>query len=45
MTVLAPQHPLLQYPNKIGPGDWENWVRERGLYFPSEWDSTYVPLL
>jgi hypothetical protein len=45
VTVLAPQHPLLQYPNKIGPTDWENWVRERGLYLPSEWDSTYVPLL
>jgi LmbE family N-acetylglucosaminyl deacetylase len=45
VTVLAPQHPLLQYPNKIGPADWENWVRERGLYFAREWDSTYVPLL
>jgi hypothetical protein len=42
---LAPDHPLLTYPNVIGPEDWSGWDKERGLYFASEWDAAYVPLL
>ncbi len=38
-------HPLLRTPNRIGPADWEGWVKERGLYFAKSWDSAYVPLL
>jgi len=45
VTVLAPDHPLLNTPNTIGPDDWANWDKERGLYFASEWDAAYVPLL
>ena len=41
ITVLAPEHPLFNFPNKIGADDWKGWVQERGLYFLSEWD---VPL-
>lgn len=45
ITILAPEHPLFNFPNRIGPADWENWVQERGLYFLSVWDSRYTPLL
>ena len=45
VKVLQPDHPLLRCPNEIGPADWQGWVRERGLYFASEWDPAYVPLL
>ncbi|MBN9305574.1 MAG: hypothetical protein BGO82_03685 [Devosia sp. 67-54] len=45
VTVLAPGHPLLNGPNRIGPDDWAGWDKERGLYFASEWDPAYVPLL
>ena len=45
VTHLAPDHPLLNYPNKISAADWENWDKERGLYFASKWDKAYVPLL
>lgn len=45
VTVLAPDHPLLDRPNKIEPADWTGWVRERGLYFAAEWAPDYVPLL
>lgn len=45
VTMLVPDHPLFNFPNKIGPDDWKNWVQERGLYFLSEWDSHYTPLL
>lgn len=43
--VLAPDHPLLTYPNRIGPDDWMGWRKERGLYFASSWDEVYEPLL
>lgn len=45
ITILAPDHPLFNFPNRIGSSDWENWVQERGLYFLSEWDSRFTPLL
>jgi len=45
VTLLAPGHPLLSTPNRIGPGDFEGWVQERGLYFPATWDERYTPLL
>ena len=45
VTMLAPDHPLFNFPNKIGSDDWKNWVQERGLYFLSEFDQRYTPLL
>jgi LmbE family N-acetylglucosaminyl deacetylase len=44
MTVLAPEDPILNAPNKIVPADFEGWVQERGLYFAHEWDAHYTPL-
>lgn len=35
-------HEILTSPNKIELEDFEGWVQERGLYFPSDWDSAYV---
>ncbi len=43
--LLDPGHPLFQRPNRIGNGDWEGWVQERGLYFAHAWDSHWTPLL
>jgi LmbE family N-acetylglucosaminyl deacetylase len=45
VTLLDSQHPLLCFPNKIEPGDFEGWVQERGLYFADQWDANYTPLL
>ena len=44
VTPLA-DHPVLSHPNRIGPQDWDGWVKERGLYFASAWDAAYTPLL
>jgi LmbE family N-acetylglucosaminyl deacetylase len=41
VTVLKAGHPLLNTPNKIGAGAWNDWVQERGLYFPETWDAKY----
>lgn len=45
VRTLDPTHRLLTTPNKIGPADWADWHRERGLYFASSWDPAYTPLL
>ncbi|MBL8205491.1 MAG: PIG-L family deacetylase [Blastocatellia bacterium] len=45
ITILEPTHPLFNFPNKITEADWKGWVQERGLYFLSEWDQRYTPLL
>jgi LmbE family N-acetylglucosaminyl deacetylase len=44
VRLLAPRDALLNSPNPIGPADFEGWVQERGLEFPSEWDARYTPL-
>jgi hypothetical protein len=45
ITILEPAHPLFNTPNKITDADWKGWVQERGLYFLSDWDKQYTPLL
>jgi len=45
VTFLVPKHPLLNFPNKITQLDFANWVQERGLYFPREWDQHYTAVL
>jgi LmbE family N-acetylglucosaminyl deacetylase len=45
VKMLAPDHVALYFPNKITSKDFEGWVQERGLYFPSKWDAKYTPLL
>jgi len=44
MTVLAPKHPVLNFPNTITAADFDGWVQERGLYFASEWDPAFTPI-
>ncbi|HLP28527.1 MAG TPA: PIG-L family deacetylase [Candidatus Didemnitutus sp.] len=45
VTILKPDHPILNVPNKITAEDFHGWVQERGLYFPYEYDQRYEPLL
>ncbi len=45
VTVLDREHAAMLGPNKITEADFAGWVQERGLYFPSEWDVAYTPLL
>ncbi|MEL7341286.1 MAG: LmbE family protein, partial [Bacteroidota bacterium] len=44
MKFLAPDHPVLNSPNKITQEDMNNWVQERGLYFPREWADEYTAI-
>ena len=45
MRLLAPEHPLLTTPNRIGDGDWSGWVQERGIQLLAERDPRYQELL
>jgi LmbE family N-acetylglucosaminyl deacetylase len=45
ITFIEPEHPLLNLPNKIGQEDFANWIQERGLYYPKDWDPQYHALL
>jgi hypothetical protein len=45
MRVLSPEHPVLNVPNVISSADFDGWVQERGLYFASEWDPAFTPIL
>ncbi len=41
--ILNKSHPIFNYPNKIENYDFNNWVQERGLYFPSSWSDKFEP--
>jgi hypothetical protein len=45
VEILAPADRVFSYPNKITEKDFDGWVQERGIYFMSEWDSRFKPLL
>jgi LmbE family N-acetylglucosaminyl deacetylase len=45
VTFLAPDHPVLNKPNKITAADFAGWVQERGIYFPNQWDEHFTPIL
>ena len=45
VTFLAPDHPVLNTPNKITSADFDGWIQERGIYFPNQWDEHFAPIL
>ena len=45
IRILKPDHPVLNSPNKITQADFDDWVQERGLYFPGEWGEEFDAIL
>jgi LmbE family N-acetylglucosaminyl deacetylase len=45
VTLLKPEHPLFNIPNKITARDFDGWVQERGLYFTSKWAKEYETVM
>ena len=41
VTFAQPDNEVLTTPNKIGQGDFDAWIQERGLYFVSDIDPQY----
>ncbi len=38
VTILKPEHPVLNFPNKITSDDFRGWIQERSIYHASNWD-------
>ncbi|WP_396147761.1 PIG-L family deacetylase [Flavobacterium sp.] len=45
VRFLNPNHPILNTPNKITTEDFKDWKQEQGLYYPSEWDVNFTPII
>jgi LmbE family N-acetylglucosaminyl deacetylase len=45
ITFIEPEHPLLNSPNKLNQDDFKDWIQERGLYYPRDWDPQFHALL
>ncbi|TDH28946.1 PIG-L family deacetylase [Segetibacter sp. 3557_3] len=45
VQFLLPEHPALNYPNKITDKDFEGWVQERSTYQVDQADGRYEKLL
>jgi LmbE family N-acetylglucosaminyl deacetylase len=45
VTLLVPDHPVLNTPNKITSADFDGWMQERGIYFPNQWNEHFTPIL
>ncbi|GAB4404413.1 MAG: hypothetical protein OHK0053_29950 [Microscillaceae bacterium] len=45
VAFLKPDHPLLNFPNRLQASDFEGWVQERGLYFAGKRDERYEALV
>ncbi len=44
VRFLLPDHPALNWPNKLTAADFDGWVQERGLYHAEGWDAHYKPV-
>jgi hypothetical protein len=42
VTFLLPAHPVLNFPNKITNADFDGWIQERGIYFGTDMDSSFL---
>jgi len=45
VRFIAPNHALLNFPNKLTQEDFKGWKQEQGLYYPSEWDTNFTPII
>ncbi len=44
VSILTPEDPLLNFPNRITAADFNGWVEERGHGFPRSWDPHFRAL-
>jgi nucleoside diphosphate kinase len=45
VNFLLPNHPALNYPNKITETDFEGWIQERSIYHAEKIDSSYQRII
>lgn len=45
VVFLNPEHPVLNFPNKIGQEDFKGWIQERTIYHASAFDSAFQTVI
>ena len=40
VNILRPDHPALNFPNKITQQDFKGWIQERSIYHATNFDKT-----
>lgn len=45
VNFLIPDHPALNYPNKITEKDFDGWIQERSIYHAEKSDTAYKAIL
>ncbi len=45
VEITSDNSDILNFPNRIEESDFDNWVQERGLYFPVQWAPEYRTLI
>jgi len=45
VRFLEPNHPILNYPNKITEKDFMGWKQEQGLNYPKDFDKAFIPII
>ncbi|HVG17252.1 MAG TPA: PIG-L family deacetylase, partial [Chitinophagaceae bacterium] len=45
ISFLKPEHPVLNFPNKIGQDDFKGWVQERSIYHAAAADPHFESIL
>ena len=45
VNFLIPDHPALNYPNKITEKDFDGWIQERSIYHAENTDTAYKKIL
>jgi LmbE family N-acetylglucosaminyl deacetylase len=41
VRFLKPEHPVLNFPNKITSDDFKGWVQERSIYHAANWNKNF----
>jgi hypothetical protein len=45
VTLLKPEHPVFNFPNKITDDDFKGWVQERSIYHASDTSGKFEKLI
>lgn len=45
VTLLKPEHPVFNFPNKITDEDFKGWIQERSIYHASDTSGKYEKLI
>ena len=45
VTLLKPEHPVFNFPNKIADDDFKGWIQERSIYHASDTTGKYEKLI